>query len=168
MPAPRCPRGRSRPPGGRNLTTRMLSVVAIASLSLAASLPSLAGTPAQHALSRVAAPATRWKADPALRAGMGRIRREVIGLEHYQHGHIGPREAVVLADDIARDVGFVVSHCTLAPQADAALHPILAALMHGAQAIRTDPADRSAIVPMRRALQRYPALFDDPDWPAGE
>ncbi|WP_159016632.1 DnrO protein [Cognatiluteimonas profundi] len=151
------------------MATRILSVVATALLAVSAT--SLAQT---HAHDVVVAPSTgteaataRWKADPALREGMGRIRREVLGLEHYQHGHIGPQQAVVLAGDIERDVGFVVSHCKLAPKADAALHPILAELMRGAQAIQSDPADVAAIAPMRLALQRYPALFDDPDWQIG-
>jgi hypothetical protein len=154
------------------MTTKLLSVVATATLALALCAPSLARTPA-HAVvvapaAGTAAPATRWEPDAALSDGMGRLRREVIGLEHYQHGHIGPGQAVVLAGDITRDVGFVVSHCTLAPDADAALHPILAELMRGARAIQADPADLSAIAPMRIALQRYPVLFDDPEWNAAD
>lgn len=152
------------------MTARLL--VATAVLSLAVCAPSLAQPPAHGVIaaapSGTAAPAARWKADPSLREGMGRIRREVLGLEHYQHGHIGPQQAALLAGDIARDVAFVVSHCKLSPTADAALHPILAELMRGAQAIQSDPADVAAIAPMRRALQRYPALFDDRDWQPGD
>ena len=99
---------------------------------------------------------------------MGRIRREVVGLEHYRRGHIGAPQAVMLAGDIERDVGFVVSHCTLAPKADAALHPVLAALLRGAQSIKARPADLSAIAPMRRALETYATLFDDPEPTAAE
>lgn len=155
------------------MTTRIPSVAAFALLSLAVCTPSMAQTHAHHAVvaptsTSSEASTTRWKADAALSEGMGRIRREVLGLEHYQHGHIGPGQAVVLAGDIERDVAFVVSHCKLAPQADAALHPILAELLRGAHAIKTDPADQSTIAPMRRALQRYPVLFDDPDWQAGD
>lgn len=152
------------------MTTTKLSIVATTLLLLAMCGPALAAQ--AHAHHAVAAPSTsttgtRWKTDAALREGMGRIRREVLGLEHYQHGHIGPQQAVILAGDVERDVGFVVAHCTLAPQADVALHPILAELMQGAQSIKSHPADLSAIPPMQRALQRYPVLFDDPGWQAG-
>ena len=154
------------------MITRKLSVAATVVLSLAVCVPALAlaHTHAQHAVAAtsVNTPATRWKTDAALREGMGRIRREVLGLEHYQHGHIGPQQAVILAGDIERDVGFVVSHCTLAPKPDHALHPILAALMHGAQSIKSKPGDLSAIAPMRDALDAYATQFDDPDHGAVE
>jgi hypothetical protein len=152
------------------MTMRILAATAVLSLGVCG--PSLAQARAHDvgaaASTGTAAPATRWKADPSLREGMGRIRREVLGLEHYQHGHIGPQQALVLAGDIARDVDFIVSHCKLAPKPDTALHPILADLMRGAQAIRSDPADVAAIAPMRRALVRYAALFDDRDRQAGD
>ena len=152
------------------MTIRTLSIVATAVLSLTVFAPAGAKSHAHHAVvaSSSKASAPRWKTDAALREGMGRIRREVLGLEHYQHGHIGPQQAVILADDIERDVGFVVAHCTLAPKADAALHPILAGLMHGAQSIKSRPADLSAIAPMRGALQAYAMTFDDPDPSAAE
>lgn len=149
------------------MITSKLSVAATAMLSLALCVPALAlaHTQAHHAVAATSAntPGTRWKTDAALREGMGRIRREVIGLEHYRHGHIGPQQATILAGDIKRDVGFIVSHCTLAPNADHALHPILAGLMRGAQSIKGKSADLSAIAPMRDALDAYATQFDDPD-----
>jgi hypothetical protein len=154
------------------MITSKLSVAATVVLSFIVCAPALAlaHTNAHHAVAATSdnTPGTRWKTDAAMREGMGRIRREVLGLEHYQHGHIGPQQAVILADDIERDVGFVVAHCTLAPKADHALHPILAGLMRGAQSIKSKPADLSAIAPMRRALVNYALQFDDPDPNAAE
>ena len=108
------------------------------------------------------APAQRWKTDAPLREGMGRIRAAVDGLGHYEHGHMGPEQALQLASGIERDIGFIVAHCKLESRADAALHPILGALMQGAQALKANPADPAAIPPMRRALQDYARTFDDP------
>jgi len=108
------------------------------------------------------APAQRWKTDAALREGMGRIRAAVDGLGHYEHGHIGAEQALKLAASIEHDIGFIVSHCKLEPRADAALHPILGALMHGALALNANPADFATIQPMRDALQDYARTFDDP------
>jgi len=108
------------------------------------------------------APAQRWKTDAPLREGMGRIRAAVDGLGHYEHGHIGAEQALKLADGIERDIGFIVAHCKLEPRADAALHPILGALMQGALALKANPADFATIQPMRNALQDYARTFDDP------
>ena len=110
----------------------------------------------------VAAPVQRWETDASLREGMGRIRAAVDGLQHYEHGHIGPQQAMQLADGVQRDVAFIVAHCTLEPGADAALHPILGALAQGAQALKAKPTELAAIAPMRNALQDYTRQFDDP------
>jgi hypothetical protein len=113
-------------------------------------------------------PAQRWETDAALREGMGRIRAAVDALQHYEHGHIGPQQAVQLADGVQRDVAFVVKNCTLEPAADAALHPILGALAQGAQALKARPTELAAIAPMRSALQDYARQFDDPGLSAQE
>ena len=134
-------------------------------LLLAAAAPVFGG---ERSATHAHVTSQRWATDPPLREGMSRLRAEVVGLEHYQHGHIGPQQAVILAGDIERDVGFVVTHCSLAPKADAALHLILVALLRGAHAIQSNPVDVAAIEPMRRALQAYPKRFDDPDWRAME
>jgi hypothetical protein len=110
----------------------------------------------------------RWNTDAPLREGMGRIRHAVDALQHYEHGHIGPEQAVQLAAGIERDVGFIVAHCKLEPRADAALHPILGALMHGAQALKAKPTELAAIPPMRSALHDYARQFDDPGVSARE
>jgi len=106
--------------------------------------------------------AQRWDTDAPLREGMGRIRHAVDALQHYEHGHIGPEQAMQLAAGIERDVGFIVAHCKLEPRADAALHPILGALMHGALALEAKPTELAAIPPMRSALHDYARQFDDP------
>ena len=108
------------------------------------------------------APVQRWKTDAPLREGMGRIRAAVDGLGHYEHGHIGAEQALKLAASIERDIGFIVAHCKLEPRADAALHPILGALMQGALALKANPAEFATIQPMRNALQDYARAFDDP------
>jgi hypothetical protein len=112
--------------------------------------------------------AQRWNTDAPLREGMDRIRHAVDALQHYEHGHIGPEQAVQLAASIERDVGFIVAHCKLEPRADAALHPILGALMHGAQALKAKPTELAAIPPMRSALHDYARQFDDPGVSARE
>jgi hypothetical protein len=138
-------------------------------LLLALAAPAVAQEHAHHPVIATAAPATqaqRWKTDASLREGMGRIHEAVDALQHYEHGHMGPDQAVELAAGIERDVGFIVAHCELEPKADAALHPILGAFVQGAQALKAKPTDLSSIPPLRSALQDYARQFDDPGVPS--
>lgn len=136
-------------------------------LLLALAVPAVAREhPRPAGLVATTATAQRWKTDAPLREGMGRIRQAVDALQHYEDGHMGRAQAVILAAGIERDVGFIVVHCTLVPKADAALHPILGAFMQGARALKTKPADLSSIPPLRKALQDYARLFDDPGVPS--
>ena len=75
------------------------------------------------------APAQRWSTDAALRKGMGDVRLAVAALEHYEHGHMGPAQAVLLAERIEDAIHGIFANCKLAPDADAALHTILS-LIH--------------------------------------
>lgn len=138
-------------------------------LLLALALPATAQHDAHSAAPAPAPLATqRWQTDAPLREGMGRIRHAVDALQHYEHGHIGQQQAVQLAGDIQRDVGFIIAHCKLEPRADAALHPILGVLVKGAQALAAKPTELAAIAPMREALQDYARQFDAPGLSAQE
>lgn len=120
------------------------------------------GHAAGHAATTVATPARRWATDAALRDGMRAIGAVVEALGHYEHGHAGPREAVLLAGQVQAHIGGIVANCRLAPEADAALHGVLAGLAQAARALKDDPTDLAAIQSMRHALADYARLFDDP------
>ena len=107
-------------------------------------------------------PAQRYATDAPLRNGMAQIRSAVDALGHYEHGHMGPEQAITLANRVQEQVAYLVANCKLAPQADAALHGIIARLGAGAQALKSDPTDLAAIAPMRDALTDYQRTFDDP------
>ena len=141
-----------------------LPLLATLALALAATATAQEHEHAHDAASAVAAtaPAQRWETDASLREGMGRIRSAVDALQHYEHGHMGPEQAVQLASGIEKDVAFIVANCKLETKADAALHPILGTFMQGAQALKAKPMDLAAIPPLRGALQDYARLFDDP------
>lgn len=116
-----------------------------------------------HALAVQATPAQRWATDAPLREGMRDIRAAVAALEHYEHGHMGPAHATLLAERIEADVQGIFAACKLAPDADAALHVILARLLQGAGALKANPTDLRAIEPMREAVAEYGRQFDDPE-----
>ncbi|HSM12305.1 MAG TPA: DnrO protein [Lysobacter sp.] len=107
-------------------------------------------------------PAQRYATDAPLRKGMAQIRIAVDALGHYERGHMGAQQAVTFATTIQEQIAYLVANCKLEPQADAALHGIIAKLGAGAQALKNDPADLAAIPPMREALADYRRTFDDP------
>jgi hypothetical protein len=113
---------------------------------------------------RHAAPTTGqgWGTDVPLREGMQDVRAAVDALGHYEHGHMGPEQAVVLAEKIESDVRDIIANCKLAPDADAALHAIIVPLMQNAGALKREPHKLEAIAPMRQALEQYARQFDDP------
>lgn len=143
---------------------RLLSIVALsAALGLAAPL-----AVAQHhdhhpaAAAAAGAPAQRFATDAPLRKYMQDIRTRVAALEHGEHGHLDAAQVATLATGIQGDIGRIVAECRLPPDADAALHGIIAALAANADRLEADPAAPGAVAALRAALASYAAQFDDP------
>jgi hypothetical protein len=107
-------------------------------------------------------PAARFVADAALREGMASIRGSVLALEHARHGHLDAAQVRQRARAIRTDVNTIIAKCRLAPDADAALHPILAALLTQAAALERDPGKPTAAIDgLQAALRDYARLFGD-------
>lgn len=104
----------------------------------------------------------RYATDAPLRKGMSSILANVEALGHYEHGHMGPEQAKLLATRIEDDVNGIIRDCRLPPEADAALHAIIVPLLTQARALKAEPTKLEAIPPMRAALADYERLFDDP------
>lgn len=104
----------------------------------------------------------RWSTDAPLRTNMQAIRESVGDLKHHEMGHMSPDQVKQAATDIEGRVQDIIANCKLAPDADAALHPILAALLQNAGALKADPGKLDAIPPLRAALADYARQFDDP------
>ena len=111
-------------------------------------------------------PAQQYATDAPLRKGMAQIRTAVDALGHYERGHMGAEQAVTSATTIQEQIAYLVANCKLEPEADAALHGIIAKLGAGAQALKTNPANLAAIPPMREALADYRRTFNDPAFDA--
>lgn len=143
-------------------------VVLLAALAAPALAQSVHDGHAAHAPSAHAeapAPAQRWATDAPLRDGMRQIRQAVQAFDHYEHGHMDATQAHNTAQHIDEAVKGMIAACKLQPEADAALHGLLAKFLAGAQAVRTsEVAPSAAIADMRAALARYPQLFDDAEW----
>ena len=131
----------------------------------------MAHAPDEHAghaaaATTIAVPAERWVADAALREGMARIQDALEELHHYEMGHVPEATALEFVATIQDAGAYIFTHCKLAPDADAALHGMLAPLLGAAQSLKNDPHDLAAVTAMRNAVVDYPRYFDDPDWSA--
>ncbi|MDR7099016.1 hypothetical protein J2X04_001363 [Lysobacter niabensis] len=134
---------------------------------LCAAFPAFAHDDHARDATTAAAPeaaAPRWATDAPLRAGMRGIRVAVDALGHYEHGHMGPEQATVLANEIEGHVQSIITNCKLAPEADAALHAIIVPLLQNARALKADPTKLQVIPPMREALADYARRFEDPEF----
>ena len=104
--------------------------------------------------------AQRWAADETLHQHMRGVRAAVEALDHYERGHMGPEQAIVIVTQMERHVDEIIAQCKLAPDADAALHAILAPLMTGAASLKSDPKRIDVIPSMREAMAQYERQFD--------
>ena len=109
-------------------------------------------------------PATPWASDAPLREGMRRMHQAVDALGHAEHGHLDAAQTSAAAQQIQDAANFMFANCKLAPEPDAALHGVLAALMSGAAAIKANPTDISRVASMRDAVALYPRMFEDATW----
>ena len=98
------------------------------------------------------------------RAGMRDLREATELLNHYQMGHLDDvqRDNAVAAIDAA--IKNMIANCKLKPDADTALHGLLAKFIAGADAARAGKFTKVELVPMQEALARYPQLFVDAEW----
>lgn len=133
--------------------------------SLAHAMPSQSEAAAESS-GHTMVPTQRWHANPALRTGMSRIRASLL-LLLLSHGagsrldDAGIREQVKRIDDA---VAYLVTHCDLAPDADAVLHGMLGPLLTATRALKERPRGQAAMFALRAAVADYPRYFDDPGW----
>jgi hypothetical protein len=148
------------------LSIAMLAALTLAGAAAGADLPSHSHEAVPGAVA--AAPAARFATDRALRDGMEDMRAAVVGRSGAIHaGSLAPRQYRDLAGILERDVAWIVANCKLAPDADAALHGILAEIATGMAAMRRQGTESPADGAMRvgRALNAYAERFDDPGFP---
>ncbi|WP_322999154.1 hypothetical protein [Castellaniella sp.] len=146
-------------------------------LALAAPL-TLAGGPAfaadahQHDAAS-AAPLTlnhgqKWETDAPLRLAMGKLEQAVVAALPAAHaGTLSDAQYDALSTQAGQEFAYIVEHCKLAPDADAALHVILADMIGGTETVSGKQAGQSrasGVVQLAQALNRYGEYFDHPGW----
>ena len=94
------------------------------------------------------------------------MHRAVEALGRAEHGHLDATQTSAAAQQVQDAANYMFSNCKLAPEPDAALHGVLASLISGAAAIKTNPANTSPVASMRDAVALYPRMFEDATWQA--
>src|SRR5690606_4196862 len=166
-------RGRGPRYASRMDNIKRCSLTFAAALACAALLPATAFAQhaghaghddhAAHAAATLPADGQRYATDAPPRKGMADIRMAVAALDHHEHGHMNEQQALATVGIIERAIGDIVANCKLEPEADHALHGVLAKLGKGIAGLKADTGDMSALVPMREAVADYAVLFDDTD-----
>lgn len=107
----------------------------------------------------------RWATDAPLRAAMTRIRASVAGQRGaFDHGKLAAAEAAKLATAVEDEVKFMITHCTLDPAPDAALHALIGRLLTAARALRAEPHSPGGLPQMLAVLKDYGSSFAHDGW----
>lgn len=116
----------------------------------------------------------KWSTDASLRQGMASIKDALLPqLPAIRTNTLKAAQYQALAQQATKQIGFIVTNCKLAPQADAQLHLIIADLGAAAEAMAGDDKKLSrqeGAMRLQHALETYGEFFDHPGWslPAAE
>ncbi|HEU4653740.1 MAG TPA: hypothetical protein VFS47_07125 [Steroidobacteraceae bacterium] len=101
----------------------------------------------------------RWATDEPLRTGMSRIgdatARAVIAGQP-----VSAATGDALAQTVEQNVTYIVQHCQLQPDADAALHVIIGRMMTAASQLKGDASRDTGLKELTEALAEYRRTFD--------
>ncbi|HYD75178.1 hypothetical protein [Ramlibacter sp.] len=109
----------------------------------------------------------RWATDAALREGMTEIRHALepqLGAIH--DDKLAPEQYQAIAAKTEQQVAHIVANCKLPPDADAALHGIIADIGEATEAMsgKSRAKPRDGAVKLLGALDAYGRTFDHPGW----
>jgi hypothetical protein len=106
----------------------------------------------------------KWATDAPLREGMSRIRALVEPQLAAAHaGKLSAAQYAALAGRIEAEVGGIVANCKLEPQADAALHAVIAEIGGGTDAMAGKAAQQrpaQGLVQVAKAVNDYAGQFE--------
>ncbi|WP_435627839.1 hypothetical protein [Candidatus Ferrigenium straubiae] len=105
--------------------------------------------------------------DNSLRQGMGRIRDALAAdLPAIHSGKATSEQYRALARKMDDQIAFMVKNCKLEPKVDAMLHLVLADIIAGADAMKTQGGSDAykGAAKIARALDNYGKYFDHPGW----
>jgi hypothetical protein len=156
-------------PATRRLLATSLIAAGLAAMNVCGGT-ALAAAPAHDHAAAPAKPlpaGQRWQTDATLREGMTRIRGAFEPkLAAIHDRKLAPTDYQQLADATGREIANIVANCKLPPDADAALHGILADMGAGMDAMAGKSLDkqRDGAIKVVAALDRYGQTFQHPGW----
>lgn len=109
----------------------------------------------------------KWASDPPLRQSMDALRIAFqTRLAAIHHNNLATAEYKKLGDTTHSAVANIVAKCKLQPEADAALHLIIADMLAGADAMtgKTKGKPSAGARKVVSALNSYGQSFDHPGW----
>ena len=120
---------------------------------------------AAHASALPPASAQPWATDAPLRAGMDGIAKAVAtAAQARATGSFDASGAQALAATVDERFQYMLANCKLEPEADVALHALLAQLVAAAEAAKADPASADGVPRMQALLAEYPRYFNHAGW----
>ena len=106
-----------------------------------------------------------WATDAPLREAMTRVQAAVAeALPAHESGSFDRVSGLALAQTIEREVAFMIEHCKLPPEPDAALHVLIARMLTAANRLKSAPPEADAIPELTHVLEEYGTKFDHPGW----
>jgi len=111
----------------------------------------------------------KWATDAPLRAGMEQIRNLIAVPQATvaSGASLTPADARALADGVRHQVDELIRNCKLEPEADAALHVLIADLLQGAAELVGEPPSAEGLARIQNAINQYARYFSHPGWEAG-
>ena len=109
----------------------------------------------------------RWATDAPLREGMSTIRRALEPtLRAVHEDKLGNDQYAGLAEVTEKQIAYIVANCKLAPDADAALHVVIAKMSEGAEAMacKSGMKPHDGALLLAQALDDYGRSFNHPGW----
>lgn len=152
----------------RRVATILISVGALSFAGLApGASPTEQGHDHGHATDKPLAPGKRWQTDAPLCEGMTHIRQIFEPKQKAVHKNkLTPDQYKELATRTEAEIGHIVANCKLAPDADAALHGILAQIGEGTAAMagKSKLNPREGAIKVVAALDEYGRTFEHSGW----
>lgn len=109
----------------------------------------------------------RWATDAPLRQGMSEIRDALASrLQRIHDDTLSNDQYKALAQTTETQIAHIVANCQLTPDADAALHGVIAKMAEAADAMsaKSKVSPREGAVLLADALDSYGRHFDHPGW----
>ena len=122
----------------------------------------------QHSQKIIKPGSKKFEGDAPLQSHMRAIRDDLQSqLQQVHNGKFSEADYKTLAEKVDKSVQQIFKDCKLKPDADAALHSILAKIMSGSANMKKGPTSEArakGFLEIAKGLESYPQTFKDSTW----